>query len=61
MMKKREYPAREDIDHEVAWFNQQLDGVQGILGVGTAETDAAFARSADYPDWEDQLQYSYRA
>ncbi len=27
-MKKREYPAREDIDHEVAWFNQQLDRVQ---------------------------------
>jgi hypothetical protein len=32
--------------------------VLGILGVGTAETDAAFARAADYPDWEDQLQYA---
>jgi predicted nucleic acid-binding protein len=35
-----------------------LRGVLGILGVGTAETDAAFARAADYPDWEDQLQYA---
>ena len=35
-----------------------LRGILGILGVGTAETDAAFARAADYPDWEDQLQYA---
>jgi len=35
-----------------------LRGILGILGVGTAETDAAFSRAADYPDWEDQLQYA---
>lgn len=28
MMRKREYSAREGIDNEVAWFNQQLERVQ---------------------------------
>lgn len=35
-----------------------LREILGILGVGTAETDVAFARAAEYPDWEDQLQYA---
>ncbi len=29
-----------------------------IVAISRTETDAALARRADYPDWEDQLQYA---
>ena len=35
-----------------------MRGILGILGVGPAETEVAFTRATDYPDWEDQLQYA---